>query len=83
MSEWWCCWLSVNKIVEKMGFTKPTISHHLAVLRDADLVNIRKKRKQTFYSLYQKHVAVSFWQIRLNFASGEKATEVVMKVVNT
>ena len=38
MGECCCCWLSVGEIVEKVGFTQPTISHHLAILRDPDFV---------------------------------------------
>ena len=32
-----CCeWISVNEIVEQLGgITQPTVSHHLAVLREA------------------------------------------------
>jgi ArsR family transcriptional regulator len=82
MSECCCCWLSVNEIVEKVGFTQPTISHHLAVLRDAGLVNIREEGKQTFYTLSQERVAVCCGQIMLKFAPDEKATEAVIKVVN-
>ena len=37
MSECCCCWLSVNEIVEKMDVSQPTVSHHLAILRDAGL----------------------------------------------
>ena len=81
MSECCCCWLSVNEIVEKVGFTQPTISHHLAILRDADLVNIREEGKQTFYSLNQEHMVVCCGQIMLKFAPEEKATEAVIKVV--
>ncbi|MFN8411533.1 MAG: metalloregulator ArsR/SmtB family transcription factor [Anaerolineales bacterium] len=82
MSECCCCWLSVNEIVEKVGFTQPTISHHLAILRDANLVNIREEGKQTFYSLNQENVAVCCGQIMLKFAPEEKATEAVIRVVN-
>ncbi|MCC6300883.1 MAG: winged helix-turn-helix transcriptional regulator, partial [Anaerolineales bacterium] len=54
-----CCkWLSVGEIVEKIGYSQPTISHHLAILRDAGLVDIRAEGKQTFYSLNQEHIAV-------------------------
>ena len=83
MSECCCCWLSVNEIVEKVGFTQPTISHHLAILRDADLVNIREEGKQTFYSLNQEHMVVCCGQIMLKFAPEEKATEAVIKVVSS
>ena len=82
MSECCCCWLSVNEIVEKMDVSQPTVSHHLAILRDAGLVNIREEGKQTFYTLSQERVAVCCGQIKLKFAPEEKATEAVIKVVN-
>ena len=82
MSECCCCWLSVNEIVEKVGFTQPTISHHLAILRDAGLVEIREEGKQTFYTLNQERMAVCCGQLMLKFAPEEKATEAVIRVVN-
>ncbi len=83
MSECCCQWLSVSEIVEKIGYSQPTISHHLAILRDAGLVNIREEGKQTFYSLNQENIAVCCGQIMLKFAPEEKATEAVIKVVNS
>ncbi|MGE5462680.1 MAG: ArsR/SmtB family transcription factor [Syntrophothermus sp.] len=83
MSECCCTWLSVNEIVEKVGFSQPTISHHLAILRDAGLVKIREESKQTFYSLNQESIAVCCGQIMLEFAPEGKATQAVSKVVNS
>lgn len=82
MSQCCCCWLSVNEIVAKMDVSQPTVSHHLAILREAGLVNIREEGKQTFYTLNQESVAVCCGQIMLKFAPEEKATEAVIKVVN-
>ena len=82
MSACCCCWLSVNEIVEQMDVSQPTVSHHLAILRDAGLVNIREEGKQTFYTLSQERVAVCCGQIMLKFAPEEKVTEAVIKVVN-
>jgi len=82
MSECCCCWLSVNEIVEKVGFSQPTISHHLAILRDAGLVNMREEGKQTFYSLNQENIAVCCGQVMLKFAPEAAATEKVVKVIN-
>ena len=46
-----CCnWCSVTELVEKSGVSQPTVSHHLAILRDAGLVNVRHEGKQSFYS---------------------------------
>lgn len=76
-----CCELSVNEIVEKVGFSQPTISHHLAILRDANLVNIREEGKQTFYTLNQEHIAVCCGQIMVKFAPESVATENLLKTI--
>ncbi|NUQ59289.1 MAG: winged helix-turn-helix transcriptional regulator [Anaerolineales bacterium] len=75
-----CCkWLSVSEIVEKVGYSQPTISHHLAILRDAGLVNIREEGKQTFYSLNQENIAVCCGQLMIKFAPENKVTEALFK----
>lgn len=77
-----CCnWLSVSEIVDKIGYSQPTISHHLAILRDADLVDIREEGKQTFYSLNQDNIAVCCGQLMVRFAPENKATAAVIEVV--
>ena len=82
MSECCCCWISVGDLTDKLKVTQPTVSHHLAILRDAGLVNSREEGKQTFYTLNQEHIAVCCGQIMLKFAPEEEATEAVIKVVN-
>jgi len=82
MGECCCCWLSVGEIVEKVGFTQPTISHHLAILRDAGLVKVREEGKQTFYSLNQENIAVCCGQIMIKFAPETPVTENLLKVIN-
>jgi ArsR family transcriptional regulator len=77
MSECCCCWLSVNEIVDKLEVTQPTVSHHLAILRAAQLVNTRDEGKQTFYTLNQDRVAYCCGQLMIKFAPEEKATEAV------
>ncbi len=81
MSECCCCWISVSDIVEKLDVTQPTVSHHLAILRDADLVKIREEGKQTFYTLNQEHVAVCCGQLMIKFAPETESTEAVKKTV--
>jgi DNA-binding transcriptional ArsR family regulator len=64
-----CCqWLSVGEIVEQTEVSQPTVSHHLAVLREAGLVDVREQGKQTFYRLNQKRVSVCCGQILTNFS---------------
>jgi ArsR family transcriptional regulator len=78
-----CCeWLSVNEIVEKLGdFTQPTVSHHLAILREAGLVDIRHEGKQTFYSLNQKKIALCCGQLMVKFAPETETADFVKKSV--
>jgi ArsR family transcriptional regulator len=65
-----CCqWLSVNEIVEQLNVTQPTVSHHLSILREAGLVEVREEGKQTFYKLNQKRITVCCGQLQANFAS--------------
>ena len=83
MNECCCCWISVGDLANKLEFSQPTISHHLAILRDAGLVESREEGKQTFYTLNQERIAVCCGQIMLKFAPEEKATEAVIKVVKS
>ena len=82
MSQCCCDWLSVNEIVEKVGFSQPTISHHLAILRDAGLVNIREEGKQTFYTLNQENIVVCCGQLMIKFAPETATTEKMINVIN-
>jgi len=82
MSECCCCTLSVTEIVEKIGLSQPTISHHLAILRDAGLVNIREEGKQTFYTLNQDQVAYCCGQLMVKFAPEERATQILLKTIS-
>jgi len=65
-----CCqWLCVTDVVEQMGtLSQPTISHHLSILRDAGLVNVRREGKQIYYSLNQEAVALCCGTIMQVFA---------------
>jgi ArsR family transcriptional regulator len=73
-----CCnWLSVNAIVEHLNVTQPTVSHHLAILRDAGLVEVREEGKQTFYRLNQKQITVCCGELRTTFAVDVVAPEKV------
>jgi ArsR family transcriptional regulator, arsenate/arsenite/antimonite-responsive transcriptional repressor len=83
MSACCCCWLSVNEIVEKLDVTQPTVSHHLAILRDAGLVNVREEGKQTFYSLNQENVALCCGQLMIKFAPESKTTEKLAKSIGS
>ncbi|MBI4730710.1 MAG: winged helix-turn-helix transcriptional regulator [Chloroflexi bacterium] len=73
-----CCnWLSVGEIVERLHVTQPTVSHHLAILREAGLVRVREEGKQTFYKLNQERITVCCGQLMANFASENGLVEIV------
>ncbi len=79
-----CCEsLSVNEIVEQLDVSQPTVSHHLAILREADLVTIREEGKQTFYSLNQERVAFCCGQLMVKFAPETETTEAFKKTVES
>ena len=64
-----CCeWRSVGELARELEVTQPTVSHHLAFLRDANLVLIRPQGRQTFYTLNQNHVALCCGRLMLNYA---------------
>lgn len=64
-----CCrWLNVSEIVEVVDVSQPTVSHHLAILREAGLVDVRQDGKHTYYSLNQEKVVSCCGQIMQVFA---------------
>ncbi len=82
MSLCCCTWLSVNEIVEQIDVSQPTVSHHLAILREAGLVHVREEGKQTFYSLNQNRLVACCGQLMIKFAPEEKATTTVEKILS-
>ncbi|CAG0947740.1 Transcriptional repressor SdpR [Anaerolineae bacterium] len=78
-----CCeWLSVNDIVAKMNVAQPTVSHHLAILREAGLVSVREEGRQTFYTLNQDKVVDCCGQLMSAFAPEQKATRQFIKITD-
>ncbi len=78
-----CCeWISVNDIVARTNVAQPTVSHHLAILRDAGLVKIRREGRQTFYTLNQEAVILCCGQLMSAFAPEEEATRQIIKITD-
>ena len=42
---------SVSQIVNQLGVSQPTVSKHLKVLREAELVSVREEGQHRYYSL--------------------------------
>jgi len=71
-----CCeWVSVGDLAKEVGVSQPTVSHHLAVLREAELVDIRNEGKHSFYSLNQEQMAFCCGQLIQVFAPESEAAE--------
>lgn len=64
-----CCrWLSVGQIVDELNVSQPTVSHHLAILKAADLVQVRREGKKVFYTLNQQRIADGCCTLAQDFA---------------
>jgi len=46
----------VGEIVDAFNLSQPTISHHLNILKGAQVVRSRKEGKQVYYSLNQDNI---------------------------
>ena len=74
-----CCQeLSVGDIVEAVGVSQPTVSHHLAILREAGLVNVRNEGKHTFYSLNQGRMVLCCGNLLEVFAPQSEAGNMIV-----
>jgi DNA-binding transcriptional ArsR family regulator len=69
---------SVGQIVADLGISQPTVSKHLKVLREADLVNVREDGQRRFYSLaVEPLTAVDDWLVPfLVDAYGDEAPDI-------
>jgi DNA-binding transcriptional ArsR family regulator len=66
-----CCeWMSVNEVVAALGgrVNQPTVSHHLKLLTEANLVHVRQEGRQRFYTLNQAYFTVCCGTLMRNFA---------------
>ena len=83
MTQLCCNWLCVGDVVTKIGnVSQPTVSHHLAILREAKLVQTRREGKQVFYSLDQNAMAECCGILLANFAPN-KLDALVGEAVNS
>lgn len=70
MSHLCCVWLSVSDVVDKLDgkVKQPTVSHHLKLLEDANLVIKRQDGKNRYYTLNQEYMTVCCGTLVRNFA---------------
>ena len=76
-----CCkWLSVTEMVKQLDVAQPTVSHHLAILKEAGLVDVRPDGKQTFYTLNQERVALCCGQLMQVFAPEDEVPKTLCRL---
>jgi ArsR family transcriptional regulator len=63
--------LCVGDIVEAFHMSQPTISHHLGVLKQFNLVTSRKEGKLVFYDINHSNVVACCGQLMLKFETVE------------
>jgi ArsR family transcriptional regulator len=61
----------VGDIVAEFDMSQPTISHHLGVLKQFNLVTSRKEGKQVFYAINQDNVIECCGQLVAKFEAQE------------
>ena len=61
----------VSDIVDAFNMSQPTISHHLSVLRQFNLVTSRKEGKLVFYDINRNNVVECCGQLMAKFDAEE------------
>ncbi len=73
---------AVGELVEELAASQPTISKHLKVLREADLVSMRAQGQKRFYALNPKPLAgVASWLETFDVGTSAPAAVVPPAVV--
>lgn len=79
MAECCCNRLTVSQITPRIGVSQPTVSHHLAILREAGLVIADHEGRETYYSLNQERITVCCGRLMAQFAPQQAITQTVTK----
>jgi len=76
-----CTRLTVSDLTEKTGVSQPTVSHHLAILRDTGLVTAERVGRETYYALNCERITVCCGQLMMVFAPDEDITRTVERAL--
>jgi ArsR family transcriptional regulator len=63
--------LCVSDIVDAFDISQPSISHHLGILKQLDLVTSRKEGKQVFYAVNHDNVVECCGMLMAKFDATE------------
>ncbi len=64
--------LHVTALCDKLGQSQPAVSHHLALLRVAGLIEARRDGKHNFYSIRAQHVSLLLRDVMAVFGDERK-----------
>lgn len=68
--------LSAGQLAEKFEMSKPSMSHHFSVLKEADLITSRREGQQIIYSLNTTVVQdMLTWMMDFFRRDGERNTK--------
>lgn len=48
--------LNATEIMHKIKLSQPTVSHHLKILVEAEVLSARKEGKETYYQINEKNI---------------------------
>ena len=63
--------MNAGQLAERFDMTKPTMSHHFAVLKEADLITSRRDGQQIWYAL-NTSVVEDVLRWAMDLANGKK-----------
>jgi DNA-binding transcriptional ArsR family regulator len=67
--------MTAGQLAGRFDMTKPSMSHHFAVLKEADLVSTRREGQQIFYALnatVMQEMAAWLWDLFRDGGKGRK-----------
>jgi ArsR family transcriptional regulator len=69
--------MNVSGICKNFSMKQPSVSHHLAVLKNGGILNTRKSGKETYYSVNKKYVSsiMTYYFARFGFMVKEVGEE--------
>jgi len=71
--------MSAGELADRFGISKPSMSHHYAVLKQSDLVAARRDGQQIYYSLNTtvvEDLLAAVWDLFPGVKSEERGTHV-------
>jgi DNA-binding transcriptional ArsR family regulator len=62
--------LNVNQLTERMDISRPAVSHHLKILRQAGLITFHKQANEKLYSLSAREFLTNIQDLMAAIESG-------------